>query len=92
MVRRCRPRPRAQHAVVRRQRVERVLEQRDRLVVDLAVGLDLGEADGGARLVYEGRLVCAFVDNRAMRAVPVPAHYRPALEAEAALAAGAATA
>jgi 4-hydroxybenzoyl-CoA thioesterase len=51
-----------------------------------------GHTEGGTRLVYEGKLVCAFVDNRAMRAIPVPAHYRAALEAEAALAAGAATA
>ncbi len=44
-----------------------------------------GHAAGG-RLVYEGTLVCAFVDNSAMRPIPVPDRFRAALEAEAALA------
>jgi acyl-CoA thioesterase FadM len=53
-----------------------------------------GRADAGRRLVYEGTLVCAFVDNTAMRPIPVPDRLRPALEAEAriAQAAGAAIA
>ena len=45
-----------------------------------------GRADGGARLVYEGTLVCAFVDNAAMRPIPVPERFLPALEAEARIA------
>jgi 4-hydroxybenzoyl-CoA thioesterase len=45
-----------------------------------------GRADGGTRLVYEGRLACVFVDNKVMRPIPVPERFRPALEAEAALA------
>jgi 4-hydroxybenzoyl-CoA thioesterase len=45
-----------------------------------------GHAEGARRLVYEGTLVCAFVDNAAMRPIPVPDRFRPALETEAALA------
>jgi acyl-CoA thioesterase FadM len=48
-----------------------------------------GRADGGRRLVYEGTLVCAFVDPAAMRPIRAPEVFRPALEREAAL--GAAT-
>jgi acyl-CoA thioesterase FadM len=40
----------------------------------------------GERLVYEAVLVCAFVDPGRMRPIPVPEQFRPALEAEAALA------
>jgi acyl-CoA thioesterase FadM len=48
-----------------------------------------GRAEGGRRLAFEARLVCAFVDARAspMRPIPAPADLRPALEREAALAA-----
>jgi YbgC/YbaW family acyl-CoA thioester hydrolase len=42
----------------------------------------------GRRPVYEGTLVCAFVDAAAMRPIGVPAEFRPALEREAALGAG----
>ena len=41
----------------------------------------------GGRLVYEAVLACAFVDAARMRPIPVPERFRPALEAEAALAA-----
>lgn len=44
-----------------------------------------GRADAGRRLVYEAVLVCAFVDPVAMRAIRVPAAFRPALEREASL-------
>ncbi|HYZ30734.1 MAG TPA: thioesterase family protein [Crenalkalicoccus sp.] len=37
----------------------------------------------GERLVYEAMLVCAFVDNTKMKAIPVPERFRAALEAEA---------
>lgn len=37
------------------------------------------------RLVYEGTLVCAFVDAAAMRPIGAPAELRAALEREAAL-------
>ena len=36
--------------------------------------------------MYEAVLVCAFVDPGRMRPIPVPEQFRPALEAEAALA------
>jgi YbgC/YbaW family acyl-CoA thioester hydrolase len=42
----------------------------------------------GRRLVYEGTLVCAFVDAATMRPIGVPAEFRAALEREAALGAG----
>lgn len=42
----------------------------------------------GERLVYEAELVCAFVDTARMKPIPAPDRYRPALEAEAALASG----
>ncbi|MBX6374293.1 MAG: acyl-CoA thioesterase [Acetobacteraceae bacterium] len=45
------------------------------------------EGRAGDRLVYEGTLVCAFVDAAAMRPIGVPAEFRAALEREAALAA-----
>jgi 4-hydroxybenzoyl-CoA thioesterase len=44
-----------------------------------------GRAEGGRRLVYEGTLVCAFVDPAAMRPIRAPEAFRPALEREAAL-------
>jgi acyl-CoA thioesterase FadM len=34
-----------------------------------------------ARLIYEATLVCAFVDNQRMTAIPVPDRFRSALEA-----------
>lgn len=45
------------------------------------------EGRAGDRLVYEGTLVCAFVDIAAMRPITAPAELRAALEREAALAA-----
>jgi len=51
-----------------------------------------GRAESGRRLVYEGTLICAFVDPAAMRPVPVPDRFRAALESEAALAQAAGTA
>lgn len=41
----------------------------------------------GERLAFEAALVCAFVDTTAMRPIPAPDDFRPALEREAALAA-----
>ncbi|MBW8268017.1 acyl-CoA thioesterase [Caldovatus aquaticus] len=41
----------------------------------------------GERLVYEGTLVCAFVDAAALRPVRAPEEFRAALEREVALAA-----
>jgi YbgC/YbaW family acyl-CoA thioester hydrolase len=41
----------------------------------------------GDRLVYEGTLVCAFVDAKAMKPIRVPEHLRQGLEREAAIAA-----
>jgi YbgC/YbaW family acyl-CoA thioester hydrolase len=44
----------------------------------------------GARLCYEGKLVCAFVDTTApqMRPIPVPPRFRDLLEPDAVFAAG----
>ena len=57
---------RAQRRVVGRQLVERLLEQRDRVVVDLAVGLEVGEAERGGG---EGGGVAAAAGERGGLAV-----------------------
>jgi 4-hydroxybenzoyl-CoA thioesterase len=41
----------------------------------------------GERLAYEAELVCAFVDTAAMKPIRAPERFRPALEAEAEIAA-----
>ncbi len=44
-----------------------------------------GRIAEGGRLAFEGNFVCSFVEAAAMKPIPIPEAYRPALEREAAI-------